>query len=190
MQKGDAIMTKGKKEKDGKEQQGAQVPVRGDESQGSAARASQPSRLPAQRMEHPLARFRDEMDALFDRFFGRWPALTEWGGGRELSWGVDVDETDKEVVVRAEAPGFEPQDFDIQVTGNMLTIRAEHTQESKEEQRGYRYAERRFGRFQRSIPLSTAVNADRVEARYHNGILEVHLPRAEESQRKRIEVKS
>src|SRR5262245_15210650 len=115
MQKGDAIMAKGKKEKDGKEQQGAKVPVRGGERQGLAVRASQPSRLPAQRTEHPLARFRDEMDALFDRFFGRWPALPEWSSGPQQFWGVDVDETDKEVVVRAEAPGFEPQDFDIQV---------------------------------------------------------------------------
>ena len=55
---------------------------------------------------------------------------------------------------------------------------------------GYRRRERRYGRFRRSIPLSTAVNADKVEARYHSGVLEAHLPRTEPSPRRRIVVKT
>jgi len=112
------------------------------------------------------------------------------GGGLEPLWGVDVRDTDKEIVVRAEAPGFEPQDFDIHVSGNQLTIEAEHKQESEEKRGDFHYTERRFGRFQRLIPLSTAVDTDKVEARYHNGVLELHLPRTEEVERRRIEVKT
>jgi HSP20 family protein len=71
-----------------------------------------------------------------------------------------------------------------------LTIRAEHKDEAEEKRKGYRSWERRYGRFQRSVQLSTAVDADKVEARYHSGVLEVHLPRTEPSPRRRIEVKT
>jgi len=101
-----------------------------------------------------------------------------------------VEEADKEVVVRAEAPGFEPKDFDIHISGNTLTIKAEHKEEAEEKETGYRRWEQRYGQFQRSLPLSTDVNTDKVEARYHSGVLEVHLPRTEPSPRKRIEVKT
>jgi HSP20 family protein len=139
---------------------------------------------------HPLTRLREEMDALFGRFFRGWPDLPGWSWGPERFWDVDVKETDNEVVIRAEAPGFEPKDFDIDVGGNTLTIRAEHKEEAEQKEEGYRSWERRYGRFQRSIPLSTAVDADKVEARYHSGVLEVHLPRMEPSTRRRIEVKT
>ena len=130
------------------------------------------------------------MDALFDRFFGRWPAAWEPAGLPERFWGVDVEEADNEIVVRAEAPGFEPKDFDIHISGNTLTVRAEHTEEGEEKEEGYRRWHQRYGRLERSVLLSTAVNADKVEARYRNGILEVRLPRTEPSPRKRIEVKT
>jgi HSP20 family protein len=93
-------------------------------------------------------------------------------------------------LLRAEAPGFDPKDFDIHFSGNTLTIKAEHKEDYEEKREGYRTCERRYGRFQRSIPLSTEVNADKVEARFHSGVLEVQLPRMEPSQRRRIEVKS
>ena len=103
---------------------------------------------------------------------------------------MDVEEADNEIVVRAEAPGFEPKDFDIHISGNTLTVRAEHTEEGEEKEEGYRRWHQRYGRLERSVLLSTAVNADKVEARYRNGILEVRLPRTEPSPRKRIEVKT
>ncbi|PWT83064.1 MAG: molecular chaperone [Acidobacteria bacterium] len=153
-------------------------------------RRGEPSRLPSLLSTHPLGRLREEMDALFDRFFSRWPAPAEWGWSPSLAWDVNVEDLDKEIVVRAEAPGFEPQDFDIHVSGNMLTIRAEHKQEAEQEKEGFRSWERRYGRFQRTIPLSAAVNPNQVTAHYRSGVLEVHLPRTEEAQRRRIEVKA
>jgi HSP20 family protein len=140
-------------------------------------------------MEHPLSRLRDEIDALFNRFFGPWPTLGEGNWMTERFWDVDVEDTDKEIRVRAEAPGFEPQDFDIHVSGNTLTIQAEHKQESEEKQGESHSWHRRYGRYQRSLTLPAAVEADKVEAHYRNGVLELRLPRTQEAHRRRIEVK-
>lgn len=158
--------------------EGRDVPVR-------RADVSRPAPRPA---AHPLARLRDEMDALFDRFFGGWPAPADWDRGADR-WGVDVEDADKEILVRAEAPGFEPKDFDIHVSGNLLTIRAEHRQEEEHKEGERRSWEHRYGRFERSIQLSAAVESDKVEAHYRNGVLELRLPRVEGAQRRRIEVK-
>ena len=129
---------------------------------------------------HPLARFRDEMDGLFSQFFGNWPF------GRDRFWAVDFDENEKEFVVKAEAPGFDASDLDVSVSGNLLTIKAEKKKESKEKKGEY-FEERRF---ERAITLPSGADPDKVEATYHNGILEIHLAKTEDAQRKRIPVKA
>jgi HSP20 family protein len=139
---------------------------------------------PAPRGGHPLARLRDEFDTLFDRFFSGWPAPFLQRG-----WGLNVEETDKEVVVRAEAPGFEAQDFDVQLGGNLLTLRAEHEHEAEEKRDDYRTVKRRQSRFERTVTLPAGIDRDRVEARYRNGVLEVRVGKTPEAQGKRIEVK-
>ena len=136
---------------------------------------------------HPLARFRDEMDAMFSQFFGNWPDVLERTFGRDRFWAVDFDENEKEYILKAEAPGFEPQDFDIEVSGNLLTIKAEKKRESKEKKGDHYFEERRF---ERTVTLPAGANPDQVEAKYHNGILEIHLAKTEDAQRKRIPVKA
>jgi len=133
----------------------------------------------ATRDEHPLSLFRSEFDTLFDRFFGHWPVPDAgWGG-----WGLDLDETDSEVTVKVDAPGFEPGDFDIQVSGDTLRVTAER----KAGDDGKRSYERRF---QRAVTLPAAVNSDQVEAKYRNGVLELTLPKAEQAKWKKIAVKA
>ena len=136
----------------------------------------------------PLNRFRHEFDALFDRFFGLWPSTTDadWWGLQPF-WGVDVDDKEDKVVVRAEAPGFEANDFDIQVNGNMLTIRAEKKQEVGEKDKGRTFTERRL---HRSVTLPSGTDPDQIEARYRNGIVEVELAKRPEAQARRITVKT
>jgi HSP20 family protein len=175
-----------KKEKEGN---GSKVPVQTRE-QRSPSHPAERSRLPGFWSANPLRHFREEMDSLFNRFFGNWPPSWEERGFLEGMWGMDVEEADNEIIVRAEAPGFEPKDFEIHISGNTLTIQAEHKEEKEQKEEGFRGWERRYGRFRRSMPLSTAVDADKVEARYHSGVLEVHLPRTEPSPRRRIEVKT
>ena len=143
---------------------------------------------------HPLIHLREEMDALFDRFWRDWPDFgEEWKGWPALSdsltgptWGVDVDDRENEMVVRAEAPGFEPEDFDVRVSAGRLVVQAEHKEESKEGN-GRRY---RQGTLYRTLPLPSGVEEDKVEAKYHNGVLEVIVPKGEEAKGKRITVKA
>jgi len=139
--------------------------------------------------DNPVAWFRDEFDAMFDRFFGRLPHFErDWAFGP--FWGLDVDDTGKDVVVRVEAPGFEVEDFDVHVSGNVLTIEAEHRKDAKEEKDDYHVAERRLARFQRSVTLPPGTDTQQVEARYRNGVLEIRLGKTPEAHGRRIEVKS
>jgi HSP20 family protein len=134
-----------------------------------------------QREDYPLSRFRDEFDALFDRFFGG-SMMGPWE--TQPFWGFDMEEKEKEVSLRFEAPGFEAGDFDVQVSGNTLTVRAERKQEAKDKERPS-YSERRF---QRSVTLPVGTDPTKAEAHYRNGVLELLLPRTEEAQPKRISV--
>jgi len=135
----------------------------------------------------PFALFREEMNRLFDRFYHGWAAWPgEWEGGRWDGWGLDVQEDDGAVTVRAEAPGFEPGDFDVQVRGDRLILRAAHKAQS-EEKGGYR--EWRRQELYRSVALPAGAEADKVDAEYRNGVLTVKVPVAQQASPKRIQVK-
>jgi HSP20 family protein len=144
--------------------------------------------LGEQTTAHPLARFRDEFDSLMERFWSDWqPSLAEWGddffGPR---WGLDLREEENEYVLRAEAPGFEPGEFDVQISGGQLILRAEHKEEQQEgQQRGFRY-----GRLYRTITLPAGVEQDKIDATYRNGVLELRLPKGEQAKGRRVEVKA
>jgi HSP20 family protein len=134
------------------------------------------------RADNPYALFRQEFDTLFDRVFGRMPMNAGWENG----WGLDVEDKEKEYCVRAEAPGFEAKDFDIQLMGDQLVIRAEEKKETKEgEAKGVEHRT-----FERWVTLPGGTDPNKVEARYRNGVLEIHLPKTPEAQARRIEVKA
>jgi HSP20 family protein len=127
------------------------------------------------------------MEDFWDRFFGgRSPAESPWG------WtpSVDVSETDGKVQVKAELPGFEAKDIDVDVTDNVLTLSGEKKKE--EEQKGERFycRERYAGAFNRSFRLPAGVESDKVDAAFKNGVLTITIPKSEESKQKKIEVKS
>jgi len=134
----------------------------------------------------PMPRLRNEFETLYNRFFGGLPMLFEPLTEREHFWNLEVNETEKEMVVRAEIPGFEPADLNVELWKNRLTIKAEkkHVEEKKET--GYEYAERRYERF---VELPVEIAPAKVEATYRNGVLEVHLPKTEEAKGLRIAVK-
>lgn len=136
----------------------------------------------ALRENDPFALMRREFDTLFDRFFG--PSVLEnW---ERPGWGLDLEEADKELVIRAEAPGFEAGDFDIRVTGDTLNIVAEHKTEEKKDKEG----QRSFTRLERTIMLPPVADTEKVAASYRNGILEVHFPKRPEAAGRKIEVKA
>jgi HSP20 family protein len=132
-----------------------------------------------------LSRMRDEFDRLFDSFSREWPSLAEGNGWR---WGMEIEDQDDAVIVRAEAPGFEPGDFDLQVRGNQLILRASKKTEKEEKERGYREEQQR--ECYESVTLPPGINADRIAANYRNGVLMVTMPKNPDAKPKRISVKS
>jgi len=136
----------------------------------------------------PFALMRRELDSLFDRFFGRWPLdlpeLLEY----PVVWGVKWEETDKEVIVRVEAPEFELADLEVEVVGDVLTVLA--TRKIAKGKEGEKEREERVTEMKRYVMLPSGVDASRIEAFYRNGILEVHLPKTPEACGRKIEVKT
>jgi HSP20 family protein len=113
-------------------------------------------------------------------------------GGRQESWlpAVDVFDTKEAVVLKAELAGMDPDDIQIEVEDNVLTIKGERKfQETVDDER-YHRIERRFGSFQRSLAMPQGVKANEIVAGYEDGVLTVSVPKAEEEKPKRIEVKA
>jgi HSP20 family protein len=129
---------------------------------------------------HPLEQFRREFDMLFDRFFGGFPMPFDSEFGQMRLWDFGVENQDSEVVVRAELPGFDEKDLDVQCHDNLLTIRAEKQQQDGQE--------RRSSSFRRTVALPSGTDPDKVTATYRNGVLELHVPKSEQTHGRRIPV--
>lgn len=112
---------------------------------------------------------------------------------RAMHWGVvaaELEERDDEIIVRLEAPGLEPADFDISVVNGVLMVRGEKRMEREQKRGRYHVMECAYGSFERSIPLPRSVEASGVKARYRRGVLTVRLPIAESARVRRIEVQA
>ncbi|HXD88337.1 MAG TPA: Hsp20/alpha crystallin family protein [Urbifossiella sp.] len=134
------------------------------------------------RNREPMARVRDEFDRMLDRFTRGWLGIpaSAW----ESHWGVDVREDDNSVTVLAEAPGFEPSEFDIQLRGEQLVMRATHQSDGGDkDNREWRRSE-----FYQTIPLTSGLETDKIKANYRNGVLTVTVPKSESHKPKRIAV--
>jgi len=131
-----------------------------------------------------------EMTGVQDQLDRLWRGVFE-GRGQE-SWlpAVDVFDTREAVVLRAELAGMSPDDIEIEVEDNVLTIKGERRFEEKVDEERYYRVERRFGSFQRGLALPQGVKADEITAGYEDGILTVTVPRVEEEKPKKIEVKA
>ena len=125
-----------------------------------------------------------EMNRLFDSFFGRTSTLTE-GVWTPL---LDIYETKDHVVLKAELPGMKLEDIDITIVGDILTLKGERKREEEVKDENYYRVERAYGAFHRSIPLPSVVDTDQVKATYKDGVLEIKLPKKEETKTKEIKV--
>jgi HSP20 family protein len=128
----------------------------------------------------------DEVDRLFDGFFGRYPLR----GDAPLVFApaVDIEELGEEFVVRADLPGMNQKDVKVSLLGDVLTIRGERRQEATHQSGTQHRTERIYGQFERTFKLGTPVRNDLIRATYRDGVLEVHIPKAEEAKLKEIQV--
>ncbi len=133
---------------------------------------------------------REAMNRLVEDSFirpGSWLAPFD---AEALSVAMDVIETKDSLIVKASVPGIKPEDIDVSVTGDVLTIRGETASEEKIEQGSYLRQERRFGKFERSLTLPSLVTADKADAKFEHGVLTLTLPKAEQAKPKSIKVKT
>ena len=125
-----------------------------------------------------------ELNRLMDDFFGRsFESPTVWQPV------VDIEESPEGYLVRAELPGMKLEDIKITVADNALSIRGEKRREEEKKGTSYHRVERVYGSFERSFSLGHVVAADKIEATYRDGVLEVSIPKAEEAKAREIQVK-
>jgi len=130
---------------------------------------------------------REAMDHLFDDAFTQPLRL---GDGHWSMPAVDMYQTDHEVVIKAAIPGVKTEDVQINVTGEVLTIKGEMKEKEEVKEKAYHLREQRWGAFERTIALPTDVIADKAKAEFENGILTISLPKAEEVRPKSISIKA
>jgi HSP20 family protein len=155
------------------------------------ARALTPKRLGADITPwRELDLFPDRMRRMFDPTLGETFFKTPlWAEAEEWMPAVELVEEDGEYVLSAELPGMSKKDVDIFVDDNVLTLKGEKKTERKEEEGRSFIHERRYGAFERSFTLPRNVDPEKIKAEFHDGIVEVHLPRGEESKARQIAIK-
>ena len=134
-----------------------------------------------------LVSIQDEMNRLFEDFFGHTPVRTGWTEG-VWSPSVDVSEDKDNVIIKAEMPGMKKEDVKISVQDDVLTLKGEKKQEKEEKDKNYHRIERSYGSFCRSFQLPTSVKTDKIKASYKDGVLNVTLPKTEEVKPKEIPI--
>jgi HSP20 family protein len=135
---------------------------------------------------HDVLSLREAMSQLMEESFVRPTAAT--GNGRQYMPALDLSETQESYVVEAVLPGLQPEDVEVTVENNQLTIKGETRRETEDTQRTYHRVERSFGAFQRTIGLPTTVKADAIQASLENGVLRLEIPKAEEIKPRKISV--
>ncbi len=102
---------------------------------------------------------------------------------------IDVYQTDNDVVIKSTIAGVKPEDLDVSIVNDMITIRGERKQEEEVHEENYYYQECYWGSFSRSIILPIDVMADKIEASMKNGILTIRMPKADNTRTKKIQVR-
>ena len=143
-------------------------------------------------MNDPLFQLQREIDRVFEDVFSGDGSST--AGGRSGSMmnapRIDLQDSEGELRLHADLPGVQPADLDIRIEGDVLTIRGERKSQGERNEQNFHVMERSHGRFQRSIQLPFAPDAEQVQATVREGVLEVRIPkRAPQERSRRIEVR-
>lgn len=127
-----------------------------------------------------LGELRSRLDRMFDESLD----------GREHAWtpAIDVVREDGHLVVRADLPGIKPEDVKIEVEDDILTVSGEHTESKEEKDENYVRRERRYGSFSRSMALPAGVDAEKIKANTHDGVVEVTIPLPKEAKKEPVRI--
>ncbi len=135
----------------------------------------------------------EEMERWFDDIFRRrfthsWFPRLRWPEIEEVSPSFDIFEEDDDVVVKGELPGIKKEDLDVNLTDDTITISGEKKKEEKTEKKDYYRLERSYGSFSRSFSLPEEVQTDKAKAKFKDGVLEIRVPKTEESKKKKKKI--
>ena len=138
-----------------------------------------------------MARFKSELDDLFNRFFELdFPIARRLFGEGEWAPRVDLTEGETDITVQAELPGCNAKDIDVSLDGRILTIKGEKKQEKEDKEENYHRIERAYGLFSRSLTLPADVDSKKVDAGFKDGILKIVLHKTKETAARKIAVKT
>ncbi|HEY7161247.1 MAG TPA: Hsp20/alpha crystallin family protein [Acidobacteriota bacterium] len=139
-------------------------------------------------MFRDLMTFQDRMNRLFEQNSPKAKYEDEGLFGGAWAPAVDIHETDQAIVLKADLPGLNPNEVDIRIEDNTLYLKGERKMENETKEENYHRIERSYGSFSRSFILPRTVSADKISADYKNGVLNITMPKREESKPKQIRV--
>lgn len=139
-----------------------------------------------------LSTIRQQMDRLFEDMLSisdrDWMGLHSMGG----MWtpAVEIEETDNDLIVKAEIPGMDAKDIDVEVGEDRVTISGEHQEEqrSEDKKKNYYHSEFYYGKFERVIPLPRSIQTEKIDSKFKNGILTLTMPKIKEEPKKVVKV--
>ena len=127
----------------------------------------------------------NDLDEMFNRFFKPFDTSLDTGSSWPL---VDVADHDNAIVVRAEMPGCNAEDIDVNVNGDVLTISGEKKQSFEKKEKNVYHVESTYGSFRRDIPLPADINADKIKAVYDKGVLTLTCPKSDKAKPVKIKI--
>ncbi|MDK2902573.1 MAG: hypothetical protein PWP48_1598 [Clostridiales bacterium] len=148
-------------------------------------------RDPFNELDRQISSLRRSMNRLFNELMD-WTESVIPYGEKGTAFGdvrVDVMERDNDILIKADVPGLDEKNLDIEVTENDVTISGKYEEETKDEGKGYIVHERRSGAFSRTVPINVDIVPEQAKATFKNGVLEITIPKAESAKRKAVKVK-
>jgi HSP20 family protein len=130
----------------------------------------------------------DRLDRFFDDPFLRFGRMAEDGGLGMWNPAVDLYEKDDYFMIKAELPGVDKNDINIDLKDRLLTLSGERTHDKEVNEENYYRRERSYGKFQRTFTLPADVNSDQIKAEFKDGVLQIEIPKPEEKKAKKVTI--
>lgn len=148
-------------------------------------------RDPFYELDRQINSLRRNMDRIFSDLLGDIEDVIPYGTRSDILSDIRMDilERDNDLLIKADVPGIDEKNIDIEITDNSITISGKYDEETKDEGAGYIMRERRAGAFTRTIPINIEIIPDQAKAKFNNGVLEITIPKAASSKRKSIKLK-